>query len=145
MKMRLFAAFRSVSIFVIVLGLLSACGPAPATQASATAVSGPQGAASDPSTLNVLTPADTQTLDPAVNYDFSGGFLLINVYEGLVKAEGSQEAKIVPALAESWEKSDDGLTYTFKLRSGAKFHDGTPVNAEAVKYSFDRLLALNRE
>jgi peptide/nickel transport system substrate-binding protein len=142
MKMRLIAAFRSVSIFVIVLGLLSACGPAPATQASATAVSGPQGAASDPSTLIVLTPADTQTLDPAVNYDFSGGFLLINVYEGLVKAEGSQEAKIVPALAESWEKSEDGLTYTFKLRSGAKFHDGTPVNAEAVKYSFDRLLAL---
>jgi peptide/nickel transport system substrate-binding protein len=142
MKLRLFAAFRNLAIFVIVLGMLSACGPAPATTAPAATAAGAQGAASDTTTLIVLTPADTQTLDPAVNYDFSGGYLLINCYEGLVKAEGSDAAKIVPSLAESWEMSDDGLTYTFKLRSGAKFHDGTPVNAEAVKYSFDRLLAL---
>ena len=119
---------------------------APPTQvpptAAPTIVVGPQGAAADPTTLIVLTPLDTQTLDPAVNYDFSGGFLLRNVYEGLVKAVGSKEAKITPALAESWQVSADGLTYTFKLRSGVKFHDGTPMDAAAVKYSFDRLLAL---
>jgi peptide/nickel transport system substrate-binding protein len=165
----------TLSIVVLLLGVLSACAPAttsaPATSAPATSAPptaapptaapptsvpvpdtpvpateapapAPQGAASDPSTLIVLTPADTQTLDPAVNYDFSGGFFLLNCYEGLVKAVGSKEAKLVPALAESWQVSPDGLTYTFKLRSGVKFHDGTPLNAEAVKYSFDRLLAM---
>jgi peptide/nickel transport system substrate-binding protein len=165
MKMRIFATF---SIVVILLGLLGACAPAatptpapaapapataapavvPPTQAPPTAVpptevpptaAKPQGAASDPKTLYVLTPLDTQTLDPAVNYDFSGGFFLINCYEGLVKAVGSKDAKITPALAESWVVSPDGLTYTFKLRSGVKFHDGTPFNADAVKFTLDRV------
>ena len=160
MKSRFVISIRCLISLAIVLGLLSACAPAatpapvassaPAevapvevvpTEAAPTAAA-PQGNASDPKTLIVLTPADTQTLDPAVNYDFSGGFFLINTYEGLVKAEGSTEAKIVPALAESWEVSPDGLTYTFKIRDGVKFHDGTPVNAEAVKFSFDRLLSV---
>jgi peptide/nickel transport system substrate-binding protein len=150
MKSRFIIPFRCLISLVIVLGLLSACAPAatPAPVASsapaevAPTAAAPQGAASDPKTLYVLTPVDTQTLDPAVNYDFSGGFFLINCYEGLVKAEGSTEAKIVPALAESWEVSPDGLIYTFKIRDGVKFHDGTPVNAEAVKFSFDRLLSV---
>jgi len=155
MKSRFVIPFRCLISLTIMLGLLSACAPAatpapvassaPAevvpTEAAPTAAA-PQGNASDPKTLIVLTPVDTQTLDPAVNYDFSGGFFLINCYEGLVKAEGSTEAKIVPALAESWEVSPDGLTYTFKIRDGVKFHDGTSVNAEAVKFSFDRLLAV---
>lgn len=155
MKSRFVISIRSLISLAIVLGLLSACAPAatPAPVASsapaevvpteaAPPAAAPQGNASDPKTLIVLTPADTQTLDPAVNYDFSGGFFLTNCYEGLVKAEGSTEAKIVPALAESWEVSPDGLTYTFKIRDGVKFHDGTPVNAEAVKFSFDRLLSV---
>ena len=45
----------------------------------------------------------------------------------------------VPWLAKSWEISDDGLIYTFKLRDDVTFHDGTPFNAEAVKYTFDRM------
>jgi peptide/nickel transport system substrate-binding protein len=164
MKSRYVSTIHILISLTLMLGLLSACAPAatqapvqntepaateapaPAAteaQAPAAPTSAPvQGAASDPNTLIVLTPMDTQTLDPAVNYDFSGGFFLRNSYEGLVKAEGSKEAKLVPALAESWEISPDGLNYTFKLRQGVKFHDGTPLNAEAVKYSFDRLLAM---
>jgi peptide/nickel transport system substrate-binding protein len=46
----------------------------------------------------------------------------------------------VPGLATAWEVSEDGLTYTFNLREGVKFHDGTPFNAEAVKFSFDRIV-----
>ena len=45
---------------------------------------------------------------------------------------------LVPALATSWDISDDGMQYTFKLREGVKFHDGTPFDAAAVKFNFDR-------
>src|SRR5437773_9208909 len=48
--------------------------------------------------------------------------------------------KLAPALAHSWDISKDGLTYTFKLRPNVKFHDGTPFNAEAVKFVFERQL-----
>jgi peptide/nickel transport system substrate-binding protein len=48
------------------------------------------------------------------------------------------DSQFKPGLAESWEVSEDGLTYTFKLRSGVTFHDGTPYDAEAQKFNFDR-------
>ena len=50
------------------------------------------------------------------------------------------KGEFVPGLAKSWEISEDGKKYTFHLRQGVKFHDGTPFNAEAVKYSFDRIM-----
>jgi len=62
-----------------------------------------------------------------------------NVFEGLTRIGSAGE--VLPALAESWEISDDGKVYTFKLRSGAKFHDGTDFDAEDVKFSLDRALA----
>ncbi len=59
------------------------------------------------------------------------------VHEGLTGFKpGTYD--VVPALAESWDISEDGTVYTFKLRQGAKFHDGSPFNAEAVKYSMER-------
>jgi peptide/nickel transport system substrate-binding protein len=65
--------------------------------------------------------------------------LYSNVFEGLTRfaADGS----IVAGLAESWEISEDGLTYTFKLRGGVTFHDGTTMDAEDVKFSLDRINA----
>mmetsp|Transcript_29411 Transcript_29411/g.57465 ORF Transcript_29411/g.57465 Transcript_29411/m.57465 type:complete len:491 (-) Transcript_29411:61-1533(-) len=65
--------------------------------------------------------------------------LYSNVFEGLTRFTG--DGAIVPGLAESWEISDDGLTYTFTLRSGVTFHDGTTMDADDVKFSLDRILA----
>lgn len=65
--------------------------------------------------------------------------LYSNVFEGLTRFMG--DGSVVPGLAESWEISDDGLTYTFKLRSGVTFHDGTTMDAEDVKFTLDRILA----
>ena len=62
-----------------------------------------------------------------------------NVFEGLTRI--NSDGSVSPALAESWEISDDGKTYTFKLRSGAKFHDGTGFDAEDVKFTLDRARA----
>jgi peptide/nickel transport system substrate-binding protein len=62
-----------------------------------------------------------------------------NVFEGLTKIGPTGE--VLPGLAESWEISEDGKSYTFKLRSGVKFHDGTDFNAEDVKFSLERAIA----
>ena len=63
--------------------------------------------------------------------------LYSNVFEGLTRF--MSDGSVVPGLAESWEISDDGLTYTFKLRDGVTFHDGTTMDAEDVKFTLDRI------
>ncbi|MEJ9280297.1 ABC transporter substrate-binding protein [Ureibacillus thermosphaericus] len=80
---------------------------------------------------------DSVSLDPAIVTDGESAKVTINIYETLVNF-GEQDTTIHPGLAESWEVSEDGLTYTFKLREGVKFHDGTDFNAEAVVKNFER-------
>ena len=67
--------------------------------------------------------------------------LYANVFEGLTRI--GSKGEILPALAESWTVSDDGKTYTFKLHTGVKFHDGSDFNADDVKFSLDRARAEN--
>ncbi|MCP4381389.1 MAG: ABC transporter substrate-binding protein [Hyphomicrobiales bacterium] len=103
------------------------------------AVAAPSLAQTPPNVLVVGQIAEPKSLDPhavtAVN-DFR---ILMNVYDGLVRyKDGTLEVE--PSLAESWTISDDGTVYTFKLRDGIMFHDGSPLNAEAVKFNFDRML-----
>ena len=64
-----------------------------------------------------------------------------NVFEGLTRI--GPKGEVLPALAESWTISDDGKTYTFKLHTGVKFHDGSDFNADDVKFSLDRARAQN--
>jgi peptide/nickel transport system substrate-binding protein len=82
------------------------------------------------------------TMDPQVtNYD-STIRVTLNICEPLVWMPSATE--IVPGLAESWELSEDGTEYTFHLKQGVTFHDGTPFNAEAVQFTFDRVTANDR-
>ncbi len=81
------------------------------------------------------------TLDPAIGVAGPHYRVFVNTYEGLVGYERGT-TKVVPALAQSWTASPDLTTYTFKLRPGVKFHDGTTLDAEAVKLSFDRVKKL---
>jgi peptide/nickel transport system substrate-binding protein len=84
-------------------------------------------------------PEDPKTLDP-INTDIAEAVHVItNICDTLVTYD-DETTDIVPALAQRWETSEDGLTWTFLLRPGVKFHDGTACNAEAVKVSLERLI-----
>ena len=89
--------------------------------------------------LVIATPSEIETLDPAQHMSNGSKKGENLVYNGLIGYK-AESAEIVPDLAESWTMSPDGLTVTFKLRKGVKFHDGTPFTAEAVKFSWDRML-----
>ncbi|MCB9966067.1 MAG: ABC transporter substrate-binding protein [Geminicoccaceae bacterium] len=92
-----------------------------------------------PDVLVVGQIAEPASMDPHVVTAVNDFRILVNVYDGLVRYRpGTLEVE--PALAESWEISEDGTTYTFKLRDGVTFHDGTPFDAAAVKFNFDRML-----
>ena len=81
--------------------------------------------------------ADPVILDGALVSDGESTRPINQIFEGLVTTEpGGTET--IPALAESWEASEDGLEWTFTLREGVTFHDGEPFNAEAVCFNFDR-------
>ena len=83
--------------------------------------------------------AEPQSLDVHNTRANSDEMVAWHIYESLV-TRNNPELEIKPGLAESWTVSEDGLVWTFKLREGVKFHDGTLFNAQAVKYNFDRLL-----
>ena len=76
---------------------------------------------------------DSAGLDPAFETDGNSFMICDNVYDQLV-LYADESTDIVPGLATSWEISPDGLTYTFHLRKGVKFHDGTEFNADAVVF-----------
>ena len=76
------------------------------------------------------------TLDPAISADMSSHTYITQIFSGLVRLDG--ELNIVPDIAESWEESLDGKTYTFHLRQGVKFHNGREVKAADFKYSWER-------
>ncbi len=77
-------------------------------------------------------------IDPHVNRSSELGIPLTSVYDTLVY-KNPETGEFVPGLAERWEVSGDGLTYTFYLRRGVRFHDGTPFNAEAVRFNLERI------
>jgi peptide/nickel transport system substrate-binding protein len=86
-----------------------------------------------------------QPPDPDIYYAGQGLLLTTNIYEGLLQYKaGTEKAELEPLLATEWTASPDNKVFTFKLREGVKFHDGTPFTSAAVKASFDRRLAVNQ-
>ncbi|UII56653.1 ABC transporter substrate-binding protein [Cytobacillus spongiae] len=80
---------------------------------------------------------DSTSLDPAATTEGESFKVTKNIYETLIEF-GDQDTEIQKGLAIDWSNTEDGLTYTLKLREGVKFHDGTDFNAEAVVYNFNR-------
>jgi ABC-type transport system substrate-binding protein len=95
-------------------------------------------AAAQDDTLVITTLSDISTMDPAIGYDTLSWSTLPLFYRGLISLADSVTPQA--ELAESFEISEDGLTYSFTLREGLTFNDGEPLTTEDVKYSFERLL-----
>jgi len=137
-------SFYALVLLTALSLLLASCGPTTTTapteeQAPAEAAAPAAPAAEQPPARRVLriTFSWPNRIDPAVGNDYASSTSLANLYDTLVFPNA--KGLVDPWLAESWEISDDGLTYTFHLRSGVKFHDGTPLKASDVVYSFNRL------
>ncbi|SFO89910.1 peptide/nickel transport system substrate-binding protein [Cohaesibacter marisflavi] len=88
--------------------------------------------------LSVSVALDPGSWDPIDTFLVAWGAVGSNIFDGLT--ERDTNAKLHPGLATSWEVLDEGVRIRFKLREGVKFHNGEPFNAEAVKFTFDRLL-----
>lgn len=82
---------------------------------------------------------DISTLDPAVGYDWQNWSIIKSIFDGLMDYEPGT-TNLTPDLAESYEISADGLTYSFKLRPGATFHNGRAMTSADVKYSLERMI-----
>ena len=88
--------------------------------------------------ITVTYKDDVATLDPAIGYDWQNWSMIKSLYDGLMDYEpGTTELR--PGLAESYEISDDGMVFTFKLRDGVQFHNGRVMTADDVKFSLDRV------
>ena len=127
-----------ILILAMAVTLLSGCGNAatettPAPAETPTAQETGRAAANE---INIGIAQDFDSLDP--DYMTAAGTkeILFNVFEGLVKPNAAGE--IVPAVASSVEKTDDGLNYVFTLREGVRFHNGDPVEMEDLVYSVER-------
>ena len=98
----------------------------------------PASAADNKSTLRRGTANELRSLDPQAVIGNSGGALMYELFEGLVTED--RNGKLVPGASASWSRSDDGLTYTFKLRQGLRWSDGVPITAEDFVYSWRRVV-----
>jgi peptide/nickel transport system substrate-binding protein len=129
-----------LSLALLASLLLGACGPSePPATAAPTQAAEPTAAAEVPApagegaTLRVGTTYIWDTANPAIGwYNYALRYLL---YDTLVEEAGI--SNFVPGLAESWDVSDDGLVWTFEIREGVSFHDGTPCTAEDVAWSLN--------
>jgi peptide/nickel transport system substrate-binding protein len=104
----------------------------------------------NPDTYTYLTISDSDSMDPAWAYDSASELIILNVYEPLVMFDKTSTEKLIPILSEKVPSRENGLisadgrTYTFPIRKGVKFHDGTPMTVEDARYSLVRFMLFDR-
>ena len=139
---------RQLSVVGVAIAfIVSACAPT-ASQApgasqgpNVTQAPGGSSAPAGPTkggSITVAIEGEPASMDPAFDYDFVSGLAVSSVTEGLLKF-CENDTKLCPQLAESWTVSDDGKTYTLKIRQGVKFHDGTTMSVDDVVFSLNRI------
>lgn len=133
---RRFLQLGAGSMSALALMGVVGCQPA-AAPAGAPAAEGDAAAPAGGGTMTIGYDSDILKLDPGIQQSGVDWPPAALVYSRLVEYDNTMMAP-VPGLAESWSVSDDGLTYTFQLREGAKFHSGREVTAADVAYTFDR-------
>jgi peptide/nickel transport system substrate-binding protein len=137
--------FRLLAAAAALLFFSGACSSTPTEAPEMATPSGVEPAATeeaappatDPDTIVFAHAADASKLDPADVTDSESLLVTWHVYEGLTRYEPGKTA-VEPSLATEWTTSDDGLEWTFTLREGVTFHDGTPFDAAAVVWNFER-------
>jgi len=132
--MRAFKLASSVMILALVSELVVGCSPTPTPEKIVVTATPPPKGGKITYGLTLIVSG----IDPHQGASSELGIFLTSVYDPLVWQ--TLDGKFVPGLAEKWEVSPDGKVYTFYLRKDVKFHDGTPFNAEAVKFSLDRIV-----
>lgn len=144
--------FVVLSFLVVASMMLSACGaPAAATpqtivqtqvvqvEVTPTAAPAAEFNSKDPTTLVNAVFGEPETLDPALAYETAGGEIIQNVYDKLITYDREKPTTFVPELASEMPTiSADGKVYTFKIRSGVKFHNGNDLTPSDVAYTFQR-------
>jgi peptide/nickel transport system substrate-binding protein len=116
--------------------------PASALRAPIPTWAMPAARQADPATLTIAMNGSPSDLDPHSAYDYRSAMPLRGPYEGLIALDGAATDKYVPVIAEAWAPNEDKSVWTFTIRTGITFHDGSPVTAEAVRKSFARFLTL---
>jgi peptide/nickel transport system substrate-binding protein/oligopeptide transport system substrate-binding protein len=113
-------------LFLLVLPAILSCG------------GGGESASTRKTIIDSRDTYDPRSMDPALSTDVPTGRAVAYIFDGLTRF--TPDAKVVPGLARSWDISADGITYTFHLRTGVKFHDGRPFSAKNVVATFQRVL-----
>ena len=118
--------------------VLAGCQPKPTATPAAPAVTQPPAAVGPKKggVIKIGRVSDSDSLDPQKSTLLAAHEVMTNIYDPLVYLDPA--GNLYPCLAKSWVLSNENKTVTFKLRKGVKFHDGTPFNAEAVKYTVER-------
>ena len=130
MKLHNFNRISFVSAVIAIAGLLICLGGIPATAGEPTVA------------IYVQDFEPTLDWDPAVE-SVQGQMVLNNIYETLLRYDAI-ENKFIPVLATGYTKTDDGMSWTFFIRKGVRFHDGTELDAEAVKFSIERTMNIGK-
>ena len=133
MKKKLVSVLLGAAMALSVV--LSGCG---GTDNAAAAAGGAEGTAAGSNVINVQVGPSPETIDPALNSAVDGANMIIHAFEGLLKFDKNND--VVPGLAESYEVSDDGITWTFHLRDGLKWSDGSDLCADDFVYSWKRVV-----